>query len=298
VADLVAAAIEIASPAIENGRHTLVVKVPKQGIVVDVDRVRMTQVLVNLLTNAAKYTPVGGRIYVKAACEGTDVVISVEDTGVGISAELLPRLFDLFVQARQTLDRTQGGLGLGLALVKNLIAMHGGTVSAHSLGLGRGSTFTVRLPRSEAAPTKERPALPSIAAAETHEQRLRRTRSAPRRHRIRPAGGAPRHRLACAGWLRGSQAFACSLAWREPRGHHRLRSGERPAKNARCRFSGASNETRGSQGASGRSRGPLRGEGVDGGCGIATVSNFEPRSFARGPTCTPRRSPARLVLHR
>ncbi len=155
LAELVAAAIETASPAIENARHNLIVDVPKRGLVVDADRGRMTQVLANLLTNAAKYTPPGGRIHVTAALEEAEVVISVEDSGVGISAELLPRVFDLFVQARQTMDRSQGGLGLGLALVKNLVAMHGGTVSARSAGLGRGSTFTVRLPRSDAA-TKER----------------------------------------------------------------------------------------------------------------------------------------------
>ncbi len=172
VAALVAAAIEIASPAIENGRHTLVVDVPKHGLVVDVDRGRMTQVFANLLANAAKYTPADGRISITAACEGPDVLISVEDTGVGISDELLPRVFDLFVQARQTLDRSQGGLGLGLALVKNLAAMHGGTVSAHSLGRGHGSTFTVRLPRSEVAVAEGSPSLPSLVAAEAHHQRV------------------------------------------------------------------------------------------------------------------------------
>lgn len=172
VADLVAAAIETASPAIESGRLALIVKVPKQGIVVDVDRVRMTQVLANLLTNAAKYTPAGGRISVTAEGVETDVVISVEDTGVGISGELLPRVFELFVQARQTLDRAQGGLGLGLALVKNLVDMHGGSVSAHSSGLGQGSRFTIRLPRSEAAPSGERPASAPIAAARAREHRV------------------------------------------------------------------------------------------------------------------------------
>jgi signal transduction histidine kinase/DNA-binding response OmpR family regulator len=173
VADLVAGGIEIASPAIENGQHLLVVEVPKHGLVVDADRVRMKQVLANLLTNAAKYTPPGGRICVRAARDGTDVVISVEDSGVGISAELLPQLFDLFVQARQTMDRAQGGLGLGLALVKNLVAMHGGTVSAHSGGLGRGSTFTVRLPSVEAHATKdEEPSLPIVAAPEARPRVL------------------------------------------------------------------------------------------------------------------------------
>lgn len=173
VAGLVAAAIETASSVVEVGRHTLVVSVPKHGIVVDVDRRRIAQVLANLIANAAKYTPQSGRISVTAACEGTDVVIAVEDTGVGISAELLPRVFDLFVQARQTLDRAQGGMGLGLALVKNLVAMHGGTVSASSLGVGHGSKFTVRLARSEAAaPEEESPVLPLKVAAGAHQHRI------------------------------------------------------------------------------------------------------------------------------
>lgn len=157
VAELVAGAIEIASPAIENGKHSLDVNVPRRGLVVDVDGGRMKQVLANLLTNAAKYTHAGGRICVTADRDGSDVVISVEDSGVGISAELLPQVFDLFVQARQTMNRAQGGLGLGLALVKNLVVMHGGTVSAESAGPGRGSTFTVRLPSVDARPTKEKP---------------------------------------------------------------------------------------------------------------------------------------------
>lgn len=173
IAELVAGAIETASPAIENARHSLVISVPKHDLVVDVDRGRMTQVLANLLANAAKYTPPGGRIHVTAAQEGADVVVSIHDSGVGISAELLPRVFDLFVQARQTLDRSQGGLGLGLALVKNLVAMHGGTVSADSAGPGRGSTFSVRLPRSDAA-TKENAevSLAPVAAARPDQLRI------------------------------------------------------------------------------------------------------------------------------
>jgi signal transduction histidine kinase/FixJ family two-component response regulator len=146
IADVIAAAIETASPIIESGRHRLITDVPKHGLVVDVDRVRMAQVIANLLTNAAKYTPTGGRIIVSATREDTDVVIRVEDSGTGIAQELLPNVFDLFVQARQTLARSQGGLGLGLTIVKSLVAVHGGTVLAESEGLGRGSSFTVRLP--------------------------------------------------------------------------------------------------------------------------------------------------------
>jgi CheY-like chemotaxis protein len=110
------------------------------------------QVFANLLTNAAKYTPPGGSISITAAREGSEIVISFKDTGTGISAELLPRVFDLFVQSRRTIERSQGGLGLGLAIVKNLVVMHGGSVSAKSEGHGLGSTFTVRLPGTRISP--------------------------------------------------------------------------------------------------------------------------------------------------
>ncbi len=172
VADLIAAAIETASPAIEQGRHTLAVRVPKHGLVVDADRVRMTQVLSNLLTNAAKYTSTGGSMDVTATREGDEVLITVEDTGLGISSELLPRIFDLFVQSRQTLDRAQGGLGLGLAIVKNLVVMHGGSVSARSEGLGQGSTFTIRLPAAEVSATRNEPSRPPVPFVQRHQHRI------------------------------------------------------------------------------------------------------------------------------
>ena len=170
VAELVAEAIETASPLIEQSRHALVLQVPKQALIVDVDRTRMTQVFSNLLANAAKYTPAGGRVSVTASREGDNVVIAVEDTGTGISSELLPSVFDLFVQSRQTLNRAQGGLGLGLSIVKNLVTLHGGSVSAFSEGLGRGSVFTVRLPAVEAPAARvEGPSLPlAVATPEPH----------------------------------------------------------------------------------------------------------------------------------
>jgi CheY-like chemotaxis protein/two-component sensor histidine kinase len=173
VAELVAGAIELASPLIEQGRHSLSVSVPQRGLVVDVDRGRMMQVFANLLTNAAKYTPAGGSISIAAAREGADIVISFEDTGTGISAELLPRVFDLFVQSRRTLDRSQGGLGLGLAIVKNLVVMHGGSVSAKSEGHGLGSTFTVRLPdaRISANPIEPEPS-PVVARRQPQGHRV------------------------------------------------------------------------------------------------------------------------------
>jgi CheY-like chemotaxis protein/anti-sigma regulatory factor (Ser/Thr protein kinase) len=113
---------------------------------VDGDAARLAQVVSNLLTNAAKYTEPGGQIVVAAGRDGDAVALSVRDSGVGIDADMLPRVFDLFTQAPQNLDRSQGGLGIGLAIVRSLVMLHGGTVTAASAGPGRGSTFTIRLP--------------------------------------------------------------------------------------------------------------------------------------------------------
>lgn len=146
IAEVVAKAIEIASPLLEQRKHALDVRVPRHGLIVDGDLFRLGQVMSNLLTNAAKYTESGGRITVHAAREGNDIVIQVRDTGMGISGEMLPRVFDLFVQERQALDRSQGGLGLGLTIVRSLVALHNGTVTVNSEGQGRGSEFVVRLP--------------------------------------------------------------------------------------------------------------------------------------------------------
>ncbi|WP_433934228.1 ATP-binding protein [Sorangium cellulosum] len=172
LAEVVAKAVELASPLLEQRRHHLTVAVPSSGVAVDGDVTRLAQVISNLLTNAAKYTETGGEIAVRAERAGGEVVLSVRDNGIGIAPEMLASVFERFVQERQALDRAQGGLGLGLAIVHNLIAMHGGRVSAHSEGRGRGSEFTVRLPavataRSpEAAPARppaEMQATPSPA---------------------------------------------------------------------------------------------------------------------------------------
>ena len=162
ISETVAKAIEMASPLIEQRRHRLKVDIPRSGLAVEVDAVRMAQVLANLLNNAAKYTEPHGDITVSATmenlAEGHRVVLRVRDTGIGLSAEMLPRVFDLFVQERQAIDRAQGGLGLGLAIVRTLVELHGGTVEAHSEGYGKGSEFTVRL---TAAPAGDEPALAS-----------------------------------------------------------------------------------------------------------------------------------------
>jgi signal transduction histidine kinase len=139
-------AVESGRPLIDEAGHDLAVTVPPEPLFVDGDAARLAQVFGNLLTNAAKYTDRGGRIRLAAEREGSDVVVSVRDTGIGIAPDYLPRLFDMFSQVDPALERSQGGLGIGLALVKSLVDMHGGRVEARSDGLGRGSEFVVRLP--------------------------------------------------------------------------------------------------------------------------------------------------------
>jgi CheY-like chemotaxis protein len=121
--------------------------VPRTGLIVDADGERLAQVITNLLTNAAKYTPPGGQIRVIAREDAGQVALEVADSGPGIAPELLPRLFDLFTQGRQGLDREQGGLGLGLAIARQLIVAHGGSIDARTAGPGRGTTMVVHLPR-------------------------------------------------------------------------------------------------------------------------------------------------------
>ncbi len=143
---VVAQAIEIAEPLIHAKAHTLVVKVSPQGLAIDGDSVRLAQAVGNLLTNAAKYTPGHGTIEITGEARGSSVRLSVRDSGIGISEEMLPRVFDSFAQERQALDRSLGGLGLGLTIVRSLISMHGGTVTARSDGIGRGAEFVLELP--------------------------------------------------------------------------------------------------------------------------------------------------------
>ena len=151
LAVVVAKAVESVTPLVEERQHRLELAVPAQGLRVDADEVRLTQVVSNLLTNAARYTPIGGRIHVSAAVEGADVVLRVRDNGIGIDVSLLPYVFDVFARGGHGGERSQGGLGLGLSLVQTLVTLHGGTVSAHSEGRGRGSEFVVRVPCSAAA---------------------------------------------------------------------------------------------------------------------------------------------------
>jgi PAS domain S-box-containing protein len=143
--DVVAKAAELARPLLDEKEHRLTVQVPA-GLAVSGDPVRLTQVMSNLLNNAAKYTDAGGLIEVSAAREGDKIVLRVRDNGIGISPEVLPRVFDMFVQEPQSIDRTKGGLGLGLAIVRTLVTAHDGTVGAHSDGTGRGTELRVELP--------------------------------------------------------------------------------------------------------------------------------------------------------
>jgi signal transduction histidine kinase len=139
-------ALETSMPLIESAGHILTVNLPEAPIWFDADLTRLAQVVGNLLNNAAKYTPVGGRIILSVQAQGDTAIITVSDNGIGISADMLPKVFQLFAQVDNHLDRAQGGLGIGLALVKQLVSMHGGTVDVESPGLGQGTIFTVRLP--------------------------------------------------------------------------------------------------------------------------------------------------------
>jgi PAS domain S-box-containing protein len=150
IGHIVANAVETSSPLLEERHHRLDVDVPASGLLVLGDVTRLTQVVVNVLSNAAKYTERHGQIRVAAAKAGDFVEVRVRDTGAGISAEMLPRVFELFSQERQTLDRAHGGLGLGLTIVRSLIELHGGSVEAHSDGVGQGSEFVLRLPLAPA----------------------------------------------------------------------------------------------------------------------------------------------------
>jgi signal transduction histidine kinase len=158
LATVVARAVETSQPVVDAEGHQLTVALPPEPLWVDGDLVRLAQVVSNLLNNAAKYTERGGQILLTAGREGSEAVLRVRDTGVGIAPELLPRLFDMFFQAERRTRESQGGLGIGLSLVRGLVELHGGSVEAHSAGPGQGSEFVVRLPllaRTEAAATPQ-----------------------------------------------------------------------------------------------------------------------------------------------
>jgi CheY-like chemotaxis protein/two-component sensor histidine kinase len=162
VASIVMGAAATIRPALEQKQHELKIELPDEPLPVYADPTRAEQIIANLLTNAAKYTQQGGRVTLRAQRQDRYVEVQVADTGVGLPPEMIGRVFDLFAQAERTLDRSEGGLGIGLTVARKLAEMHGGTILASSEGLGKGSTFTVRLPLSEATsidrpPTESEP---------------------------------------------------------------------------------------------------------------------------------------------
>jgi PAS domain S-box-containing protein len=172
LASIVAAAQESARPLIEARSHTLAVTLPEEPLRLVVDPLRLAQVLANILINAAKYTDNGGRIELEARREDGELVIVVRDNGMGISADMMPRLFTLFAQASPAIERSEGGLGIGLALVRGLVELHGGTVRALSKGGGQGSEFVVRLPTGNMRDRADADDLGAPASTGTKQLRL------------------------------------------------------------------------------------------------------------------------------
>jgi signal transduction histidine kinase len=170
IGQVVVRALEMASPILEQRNHQIEIDVPRHGLGVAVDPDRMAQVILNILTNAAKYSDRGAKIVIHAERRGASVVIGVKDEGIGIAPEMLAQIFDLFVQQPQTLDRARGGLGLGLAIVRSLVQMHDGTVTASSEGLGKGSELFIELPHVTL------PAAPRTDPATVDEPHSRRRR--------------------------------------------------------------------------------------------------------------------------
>src|SRR5581483_3921308 len=146
ISAIVQRAVETQKPIFDERRQQLVVELPKEPLVLEGDLTRLSEALANLLNNAAKYSNDGGRVMLRIERAGPQIIIRVKDQGVGIPQEMLPRVFELFTQVDQSLHRSQGGLGIGLALVRNLVEMHGGTIDGTSEGIGKGSEFVMRLP--------------------------------------------------------------------------------------------------------------------------------------------------------
>jgi len=176
-ADVIRSAVESSQPLIESAGHTLSLDLPPEPIWLDADLTRLAQVVGNLLNNAAKYTPEGGQIEVSLGADSDDAIITVSDNGLGIPVDKQAEVFQLFAQVENHTDRARGGLGIGLALVKQLVAMHEGAVSAQSAGAGQGSTFTVRIPLADtgrpdtgetAQPQAKSPAGDAIADHDPH----------------------------------------------------------------------------------------------------------------------------------
>ena len=165
IAAVITSALETSQPLIDGGGLRLTVTIPPEPMELEGDPVRLAQVFANLINNAAKYTYAGGEIRITVLKEGGEIVTSVRDTGTGIPIAMLPRIFDLFTQVDRHAGRAQGGLGIGLTLVKSLVELHGGTVQAFSEGIARGSEFVVRLPLAVGGPgNRSREATPPVAS--------------------------------------------------------------------------------------------------------------------------------------
>ena len=165
-------AVETSQPLLDALQHNLTIDLPSHEVVLEADVVRLTQVFANLLNNSAKYTPRGGRISIEGRHRGTEVSVSITDNGIGIPKEMLPKVFDMFVQVDKSLERAQGGLGIGLSLVKRLVELHGGTVEGHSKGLGAGSKFVVRLPAAVESADVDAGENPVVAAESSKVHRI------------------------------------------------------------------------------------------------------------------------------
>jgi CheY-like chemotaxis protein len=155
LAAIVEAALETSRPVIDAAGHELTIDLPREPIHLSADPVRLAQVFANLLNNAAKYTGPGGRIRLSAERQANDVHVSVKDTGIGIARDVLPHIFDIFSQAKSAIGHSQGGLGIGLSLVKGLVELHDGSIEVRSAGPGQGSEFVVCLPLASQAPFRE-----------------------------------------------------------------------------------------------------------------------------------------------
>ena len=147
--------LDVCGAMVKEQKRELIVKMPEEKIYLDADKTRLAQTLCNLLNNAVKYSDRGSRIWLTAKRQGNEAVFRVKDNGIGIPPQMLPKVFDLFTQVDRTLEKSQGGLGVGLTIVKRLIEMHGGSVEAHSEGYGKGSEFVIRLPVAQ-TPIQER----------------------------------------------------------------------------------------------------------------------------------------------
>jgi PAS domain S-box-containing protein len=181
LASIVNSAVETVCPLVDARSHSLMVSLPIHPVWLEVDAARLAQVLTNLLENAVKYTEAGGKIWLSAEREDEQVVLRVRDSGAGMAPDLLPKVFDLFTQGERSLDRSQGGLGIGLTLVRRLVEMHGGSVEAKSEGPRKGSELIVRLPAPPISPQEQAPAVAPAEARRASEATAIKGTGQPRR---------------------------------------------------------------------------------------------------------------------